>query len=497
MNVDAVKTVSAHRLTTFAVIALGTLAHRQAAPFESNQNQYFAHALDDPRLAGDWLVGTPDPYPAFTRLASTLLRTWGTHGTVAVSAAATAIGLIALWRIARTLVDAASANAAVAICAVMFWQPSTQLPGVGWLHGTSAFTGLAAQETLSKVGYLQPSTAGVLVLAAVSLVVTPSPAARHVASAAILVTAACIIHPTYLSVVAVLAAGALLANPNLLRPRVIAPAVAGMLGLTAASIGANPPLLAMRASGADAAAAQTRFAFERIPHHTLVTQWPGGDVWLVAAVIAAALLLHGYAGRTRLGRWLVASLVIGLVGAIIVAQTRSAPLALLFPWRASVVLVPIAWTVLAAFAGQVLSRRPSAVVTLGLMLTSVAAVGAAFTVRDTPPSVAEASARAVIAAQPQGVGVVPLGAWSVRLNARVPIYVDYKSPPYAGESLVEWWARVDRVAGTAAEPSAVCDEAWANGISWVLLSPRQELSGCLAEWTQLAEDGGWRVLQRP
>lgn len=497
MNVDLVKAVSAHRLTTFAIIALGTLAHGQAAPFESNQNQYFAHALDDPRLAGDWLVGTPDPYPTFTWLASTLWRTWGTHGIVAVSAAATAIGLFALWRIARTLVDAASANVAVAICGVMFWQPSTTLLGVGWLHDTSAFTGLAAQETLSKVGYLQPSTAGVLVIAAVSLVVTPSPSARRVAAAATLVTAACILHPTYLSVVAVLAVGALVANPGLLRLRVVASVAAGVLGLTAVSIAANPSLLAMRTSTVDTGAAQTRFAFERIPHHTLLTQWPESDAWLVAAVIAAALVLHTFAGRTALARWLVGSLIIGLVGAIVVALTRSATLAMLFPWRASVVLVPIAWTVLTAFAGQVLAGRASTVITVGLMLACVATLGATYTSRDASPAVTESSARAVIAAQPEGVGVVPLRAWSVRLNARVPIYVDYKSPPYAGESLAEWWTRVDRVSAIAAEPALVCDAAWASEISWVLLSPQQEVSGCLAEWTQLAEDDGWRVLQRP
>ena len=102
--------------------------------------------------------------------------------------------------------------------------------------------------------------------------------------------------------------------------------------------------------------------------------------------------------------------------------------------------------------------------------------------------------RVVLAARPTGVGMVPLAAQNVRGNAGVAVYVDWKSPPYAGDGLGLWWERYDQVAGFERDPEAFCVGDWGREIDWALLTV--DPPSCMADWQVLAEGGGYRVLQR-
>ena len=89
---------------------------------------------------------------------------------------------------------------------------------------------------------------------------------------------------------------------------------------------------------------------------------------------------------------------------------------------------------------------------------------------------------------------MPLNADNVRANARVAVYVDWKSPPYTADGLGTWWERVDQVAAFERDPEAFCSGNWAGDIDWALLAVAPP--SCMREWAVLAEDGGYRVVQR-
>jgi hypothetical protein len=206
-------------------------------------------------------------------------------------------------------------------------------------------------------------------------------------------------------------------------------------------------------------------------------QWPVHDLLLLAILVAGIVVARGW-----LRVWLVVALIPGVVAAIVVETTYWTWLALLFPWRITTLLVPIAITVIVA-------RWMPALPTV--LLVGVAGLVAAIGLAGTLAPVAEDPAVAVVQqARPQGVGLIPLGAENVRLNARVPVYVDWKSPPYAGEDLQEWWRRFDQVgAGT------FCSGDWNAQIDWVLLDG--PAPPCTQGWSELARRDGYVVLQRP
>lgn len=229
--------------------------------------------------------------------------------------------------------------------------------------------------------------------------------------------------------------------------------------------------------GTTGSPALDRFAFERIPHHTLWPQWPVHDLLLLAILVAGILVARGW-----LRVWLVVALIPGLIAAVVVERTYWTWLALLFLWRITTLLVPIAVTVIVAQWMPALPR---------VLLVGVAGVHAAIGLAGTLAPVVEDPAVAVVQqARPQGVGLIPLGAENVRLNARVPVHVDWKSPPYAGEDLQELWRRFDQV-----DAETFCSGDWNAQIDWVLLDG--PAPPCTQGWSELARRDGYVVLQRP
>ncbi len=217
----------------------------------------------------------------------------------------------------------------------------------------------------------------------------------------------------------------------------------------------------------------------------------------VALVGAGVVLARPLRGGRWLGVWLLAATIPGLLAALVVEYTRWTELALLFPWRITVLTVPIAATVLVVRIGEALRRprpyawRVPAVAAAALL----AGYGLHSTAQAQSPDSLEPTAL-VLTAQPEGVGLVPLLVENVRLNAEVPIYVDWKSPPYAGDDLAQWWRRYDQVAAFERDPESFCEADWTAGIDWVLLPSGAQVS-CLQAWPVLGESAGYVVRQRP
>jgi hypothetical protein len=226
---------------------------------------------------------------------------------------------------------------------------------------------------------------------------------------------------------------------------------------------------------------------------------------IVAASVVAPRVVHG----RWMARWLAVSLAGALAAAVVVGVTRWTSLALLFPWRVTVLLMPVAVAVLVV-GGSLAVRnvaahvrpvmRLSVLVGVTLLVAGVVAALAALGLertRTAPAPADQPAVQAVTAADPAGVGLVPLLAENVRLNAGYPVFVDWKSPPYASADLDEWWLRVDDVRAVENDLALVCGPEWGERVDWVLVRRSAAVPDCLREWPVTHDGNGWRILVKP
>jgi hypothetical protein len=102
--------------------------------------------------------------------------------------------------------------------------------------------------------------------------------------------------------------------------------------------------------------------------------------------------------------------------------------------------------------------------------------------RAISPSFTDTSVSLVKQVQPDGVGLIPLSKENVRLNALVPVFVDWKSHPLTGNGdLEEWWRRIDLVREYEANPESYCDAAWVSEVDWILLPSTSTMPTCLSK----------------
>lgn len=502
------------------------------APFFSNQNTYLLQAAGPkiPQLRGDWLLGTSDPYAFFTSCTKLVLELVGVRGIQFVEAAGFFVALIGVWLIARALSTSRSRGVALLVMAIFGFLSGytaqvvaaqltdafVHLPYIGPIVGEGffvvagivrqPFTGLGGQNIVS---FTQPSMAGVLLLPALGLWLMSN--ARNwgrsrqrlafVSSALTLAVLAAMLHPTYLLLVLISLGVASLVDTSfgyMTWHRLLSYFLAAGL-VTVFALAANPRVLTIGSGPA-----LERLAFERIPHHTLWTSWSLVDVARIVLVLVAILLAARVADGPWIRRWLFGCLGFSLIGAVVVEQTQWYQLALAFPWRISVVLVPLACTIillvlidrckLIRVAGGVRSNQLRVVAFA--CFAAMALVGLERSLNAPSPSEIDPATEIVAATRPSGVGLVPLAAENVRLNAGVPIYVDWKSHPLVEGEVEEWWSRVDEVRRWERDPQSLCDSTLIGEVDWVL-QWRQETPACLESWGRTQSPAGLQIFQRP
>jgi hypothetical protein len=484
-------------IPVFVGLALALPLHEA---YISNQNQYLLPVVGPTigALQEDWLFSTVDPYPLFTAVSSALFAAGGKPAFLVGAIAAAAVAWWALYLLARDLLG--GRNRSAAVLATVLVAAAQYLPFM-----PNVFGGVAGQYILEQPMYYQPAAAGSLVLVGAALAlrarIRPEavrPATRYAALAA--AALGCALHPTYLLVAALLLFSAMLVD--LATERRSVRLVAGYAGtvavLAVAGIAANPAIVDLAAGDSSVV---SRFAFERIGHHTLISQWGIWDLRYVALILLAA----GLWWRTSswFARWLVLSVTLALGLALVVEVTRNASLALAFPARATVILVPLAmvagaaWCIrwlLATEYGPKLQRSAGWVAVPLVVVLAVA--GVVQTVERHTAGPDEVTAL-VARAEPAGVGLVPLDyADNVRLNAGAALFVDHKSPPYASDDLAEWFRRLDAVRTAQSDAQRYCDLLVAERIDWIVLQGAPTPS-CVADWTEVAGSGRFRLLAAP
>lgn len=455
-----------------ALLALAfAVAHTQSPLYYSNQNQYLLHAAAVAgygHLAGDWLANTADPTPLFSLLVSGAFATQPWLIQPVYFALLVSYFLAARWLVAalpwfsdtRATRLSFAALFTAAHAGILRWL-SVQAAGVDYPWYLQS--GLAAQYLLGPG--LQPSAFGVLLVWALALFTHDRPRAACATAAA-----ACWLHSTYFLPSGLLVAGFMGALAPA-RARVAVQAGAGALAVVA-------PVLLFTFSQFDpldsgSEDALSTLANVRIPHHCVPARWFDLIAGLQLAWVAVGLLL---ARRVPFGRALLIAAVGGVLLTGVQIATHSDALALAFPWRISVLLVPVATAIIgskvaARFSATRQTER-GAFASLGLLVgggVAVTALGLGYRTVDESgiydfvrrtakpedvylvptafPKVG--SGRGAVSntfAPPprakEGTNQIPVDLQRFRLATGARVYVDFKSVPYAADEVKEWHIRM-------------------------------------------------------
>jgi hypothetical protein len=455
-------------------------------------------------LNEDWLANTHDPTPVFSWVVATIFNLAGPFGLHALFFLLLGAYFEGVRRMIEALPGMPESGAGRSLFLLLFLTvhacvprvASAELTGVDWPWYLQA--GLAAQYLLGPG--LQPSVFGVLLILSLAAYAHHRPI-----TAAGLAAGAAVMHSTYLLPAGLLVLGYLVSLTWHGLPRIAL--AAGILALAIVA-----PVLAydLRSFvGGDSELlpeAQHILADVRIPHHAVVTNWLDAVAWVQIAIMTAGLFAIR---RTRLFLPLAVPTVVGAILTVVEVQTKNEALALLFPWRFSVVLMPVAVAVLLARLAAAVGRRmdrPAVIWTCFGIAVLLAATGGWVTwtargyrvneaeeplldhvrehaepgrvyllpvkfatlKKETPTSQSKTFVPPVQTGQ---VGI-PVDLQRFRLATGEPIYVDFKAVPYAPAEVIEWARRVQNCERWYKAPdwdaSGAISEVIAAGITHVI-----------------------------
>lgn len=455
------------------------IVYSQAPLYYSNQNQYFLHGLAAAGrglLQEDWLANTADPTPLFGQLVaftSRYLPEWAFHVYYGLLQGVYWVSLLSLFSVLAATQDRSRVRLGFAALlllvhsAVLRWG-SYRLGGADYVCYFQGW--LAAQYVLGPV--FQPSVFGVWLVLAVALFLRDRPFAA-VASAAL----SALMHSTYL-----LPAGMLTLAFLLVLLREGRWHQAGLLaawGLVLVTPGVVRILLVFGPTHAEAfAEAQRILVHVRIPHHCLPRVWFDG---ITLAQVCWIVLALACVYRTRL--FPVVSVVFLLSVALTLVQmtTQNDTLALLFPWRTSVILLPLATAAILSRFVLVAGRgfdHPAAAWASGGLVAVLVVAGLAMLwfrqgfqtndeelplleyVRDHQaqgdlyllpvqvPNLAGTVRGSIssdfkpLPTKRTDTRLIPFDFQRFRLFTGTPIFVDFKAIPYKDVEVLEWHRRV-------------------------------------------------------
>jgi hypothetical protein len=442
-------------LRFLAVTAIFGIAYGQFSLFFLAQNEYFFYGLARAGYAlirDDWLAQTSDSWPLFSLLVQFTYRYLDLRLVYVYYIVVLGVYAYALLGIASTLfgVDRTRSRylAALALLAALHAPiaafVSRRLFGIALTR--ELISGVASQRILWEM--FQPGAFGALLLLSMHLFLR----GRWLA-AAVLPPLAAAFNPAY-----TLTAGALtLSYAIILIRRGEGPLAAARLGLVA-FVCIVPVLVygyvAFRPTDADLwRQAQEILARFRLARHALPGTWLGATAYVKCGVVVAAL----YAFRRTPIAWVLAvGLFVAAAGTILQVVTGSAALALLYPWRTSVVLVPLASSLLLLRGGQALvdavERRWPAralvapvagVMSVALVAAGIGTTALRFSHRIEGDETAGLIHYVAARRAPNQTYLVPVEWRNFRLFAGVPVFVDYRFVPYNDAAVLEWYHRIN------------------------------------------------------
>jgi hypothetical protein len=430
------------------------ILYAQSPLYTSNQNQYFLHGMARAGLgflSRDWLAGTPDPTPVFSALISLTYSL--THSNLlfyVYYALLMGVYLFSVYGLVDLLFDLRSSKTRSLLFVTLFLAAHSAAlryllsKTVGSVGTFLVEGGVAGQRLLGQV--FQPSTFAVFLVLSLYLFLAGR---RNWAILAVVV--AVTVHPTYLLCGGIMTLAYLWVIFRETRQvkavllyglKVLIP-VLPILAYTLLTFRPSNPTLYREA--------QHVLVYFRIPPHALVNQWLNWTVAVQGIFILAALVVLR---RMRLFPIYLILTVSSVLLTLIQVATRSNTLALLFPWRASILLVPLGVSVLlAALVARVMdawqpsprTRRGLRVLSL-IIITGLMGVGVIRFQIERADQLADPAGpmMAYVAAHKSAgdIYLTPSKLENFRLVTGAPVLADFDSIPYRDVDVMEWYQRL-------------------------------------------------------
>jgi hypothetical protein len=447
--------MSTERLRASCAIAFA-VALAQDPLYTANQNTKYLHgaaAAGHGDLAHDWMANTIDPLPVFTGLVRALFHVGLPELSYAIFAA---LAACYAWWLTSVMTGAGLVQDTRArLLPFMSSVVLTQAVFARWPRG------LADQYLLDH--YLQPCVFGVLLIGGVAAYLRERPLL-----AVVLVTIAAWIHPDYLPTsIACIVVFATVSprerrfDPTLFRRALflaallLAPLLMHILWL----VQPTSPEIWRRSLDV--------LVLYRIPQHTEVAQW--FDVH--EALHIAVMLLGTWLAKARGLRHLMAVLLALVVGSLVVTAIFGLEaVAAITPWRASVLLMPLALAVIVARLLDAAQRRWPArervVSRIAWVVLALAVAGGVVRQVDLSRRYARAASMPTMRwirdhREPGEIYLVPTRDTEFdrfRLVTGAAIVINWKTHPYRDVELLEWQQRLEAAErfSTALSPQQAC-----------------------------------------
>jgi len=446
----------------FAVwTALFSISYSQSPLYSSSQNQYFLHGLARGGLGllqEDWLANTADPTPVFSLLASITFRSLHESFFYLYYCLIFGIYLFSLIGIASRISNVNSTRPKyltyLALMLAMHSAAAAYLSskvlgvlGVRAEHNLRWFLldGLAAQSTLESI--FQPSTFGVLMILSLYIFLMERPL-----FAVLPLALAATFHPAYLLTGGIFTLSYMVATFRQGK-RIKRPLLVGLLTLLLVLPMLTYIYIVFRPTSPETwRASQEILVRIRIPWHAVPRQWLNTAAYLKILIVFLTLYLIR---RTKLFLPMLLSTLFASTLTIVQISSNSDALALLFPWRASVILIPISTSIIAAHLmssafqrfGPWVSKNEGLVKVLSLATVFAVASGGAIVMKYRFESGPRDTSRPMMdfvkrARSPGMVFLIPPAFKTFRLYTGVPILIDFESVPYKDSEVVEWYKRL-------------------------------------------------------
>ena len=454
--------------------------------YSSNQNTYFLHGLADGGLGfleRDWLARTTDPFPVFSFLVNITFRNLHEYTFNCYYLAVLGVYIYSILGIASHThkIDSSGTKYLTYFAFVTFLHSAL----FDKVFSETPTYGLAGQYILGPV--FQPSTFGVFIVLSICVFLRGKPFLAILCS-----SVAATFHPTYLLSAAILTSSYMMIifkeNKDIKK--------ALLLGVTAFIL--ILPVLCYTyfsfgpTSTENLSRAQS-ILVDHISGHAKISYWFGIDAVLQIFIVVVALYM---VRKKKLFPVLFLSFLASVLLTIIQAISGSKGLALLFPWRISVFLVPISSCLIVAsivsagfqkFHHQISKQEKIIKSRILLAMFVLALSGGVITIRcfvnakkaDNIPAMNFVAATR----QPSNLYLIPIEMGRFRLYTGVPIFVDRSSHPYKDIEVIEWYERIQiankfyQARGEAA--CSILREILSNyGITHVVVENSQSKIGC-------------------
>lgn len=451
---------STNALHVALISAAFALAYGQAPLYSDNQHTYFLHGLIRAGygdLHRDWMATTTDPFPLFSLVVQGTEQFLHAGLFHVYYALILAVYFAAIAYILALSCPALDRDEQLGTWLLIVGLHSSYLESVGvqslGINFRSLFTeGLAHQYLLGDV--FQPSVFGVFLVVSVALFL-----GRRPLLAVVFAVLAAAFHSTYLisSAILVLAYMVILFREDKHFRQVLMPGVLALV-LVAPVVVYNYVHFRPTDPQIHSMAAAILVDF-RIPHHADPSQWFSTFSVLQIGVVLIAIWLYR---RARLMPILAIGAAVTALLSMVQAVSGSDTLALLFPWRPSVWLVPVSTCLIAArlvcaagaFARSRWSRPPPAHrlrIAAGVLIGLMAAFGLGRSIlASVDPGPPERAALMDHVRTHHGEDDLYLISVqgqiaSFRLETGLPVVADFHTHPYRDEEVLEWYDRLSKI----------------------------------------------------